>query len=69
MAKDITGDNIVAEKGAFTFSVDKGGEEVREVPFVYLKNLIAAVADTVAQHKRHVLPFNNNTCDINYNLY
>ena len=40
MAKDITGDNIMAEKGTFTFSVDKGGEE--EVPFVYLKNLIAS---------------------------
>lgn len=55
LAKDILGDNLVlvAEKGAFTFTVDKK-EEIREVPFVYLPNFIAAVADIVAQHDRQV---------------
>ena len=51
MAKDIIGDNIVAEKGPFTFSLEKGGEEIKEVPFVYCRNLIASVCDTIENHK------------------
>ena len=51
LAKTITGDDLVAEKGAFTVSTDKG-EEVREVPFVYHPNLIVKVADIVNQHER-----------------
>ena len=51
IAKEIVGDRIVAEKGAFTFPMDKGGEEIAEVPFVYCRNLIATVADTVEKHK------------------
>ena len=50
MTKKIVGD-IVAEKGAFTFSMDKGGEEIKEVPFVYHPNLIATVSDYVEKHK------------------
>ena len=46
MAKEIVSDRIVAEKGDFTFPMDKGGEEIAEVPFVYSRNLIATVADT-----------------------
>ena len=51
MAKKIAGDSIVAGDGAFTFSIDKGGEEIKEVPFVYRRNLITTVADTVQKHK------------------
>lgn len=51
MAKEIVGDRIIAEKGAFTFPMEKGGEEIAEVPFVYCRNLIATVADTVDKHK------------------
>ena len=40
LAKDLVGDNIVAELGAFTFKRDGGGEEIREVPFIYVPNLI-----------------------------
>lgn len=47
------GDNLVAEKGAFTFSVDKV-EEIKEVPFVYCSNIIAKVADIVGKYKRCV---------------
>lgn len=54
MAKDILGTDPVAEKGAFTFLVDKKREEVREVPFVYYPNFIAKVADLVNQHERQV---------------
>ena len=51
LAKEIVGDNIVAERVAFSFPVDNG-EEIREVPFVYIPNFIAKVADVVAQHER-----------------
>lgn len=51
MADTIRGDDLRAEKAAFTFSVDKG-EELREVPFVYFPNFIARVADIIHQHKR-----------------
>ena len=51
MAKKIVGESIAAGKGAFTFSIDKGGEETKEVPFVYCRNLIATVTDTVEKHK------------------
>ena len=51
LADSIIGDNITAEKGAFTFTVDKQ-QEIREVPFVYCPNLIAKVADTVTHHER-----------------
>ena len=51
MAKKIVGDKIVAGKGAFTFPMDKGGEEIKEVPFVYRYDLIATVTDTVEKHK------------------
>lgn len=47
MAKGIVGDNLVAERGAFTFSLEKGGEEIRDVPFVYCPNLIAKMADLI----------------------
>ena len=49
--KKIVGDNITAEKGAFTFSMDKRGKEIKEVPFVYQPNLIATVSDYVEKHK------------------
>ena len=51
LAQTITGDDLVAEKGAFSVSTDKG-EEIREVPFVYYPNFIAKVADIVNQHER-----------------
>ena len=45
MARMIVGENLKAEKGAFTFSQDKGGEVIKEAPFVYCPNLIAKVTD------------------------
>lgn len=54
MAQEVLGHNVVAEMGAFTFPMDKGGEEIREVPFVYVPNLIAKIADVVTQHERQV---------------
>lgn len=52
LAKEIVGDNIVSELGAFTFPTDKGGEEIKEVAFTYVPNFIAKVADVVSQHER-----------------
>ena len=54
MAKAIVGDNIVAERGAFTFP-HSGGEVVEEVPFVYCPNLIAKVTDIVQHHRQEFI--------------
>ncbi len=53
MARDITGDDLVAEKGAFTFALDSGRDEIREVPFVYKPNFIAAIANLVDKHEKY----------------
>ena len=53
LAKEIVDQTIVAECGAFTFSLERGRTEIREVPFVYRPNLIAAIADLVDQHHRY----------------
>ena len=52
MAKDIVGDNLMAERGTFTFPPGNGGEIIREAAFVYCTNLIAKVVDCVEHHKR-----------------
>lgn len=54
LATNIIGENLVAERGCFTFPNDSG-EVIRDVPFVYCPNLIAKVADMVEQHKRYVI--------------
>ena len=51
MAHEIVGEILVAERGVFTFSLDKA-EEIRGIPFVYCPNLIAKVADIIQQHER-----------------
>ncbi len=52
VAKEIVGDNFVAERAPFTFSPDKTKEEIQDVPFCYRPNLIAAIADTIERHDR-----------------
>lgn len=52
VAKELVGDNLVAERGAFIFE-EQGKEVVREVPFVYRPNLIAAIAEIVDKHERY----------------
>ena len=49
--KNIVGDNITAELGAFTVKRDGGGEEIREVPFVYVPNLIRKATDLIEEHR------------------
>ena len=53
LAKEIVGDNLTAEMGAFTVKRDGGGEWVKEVPFVYVPNLIRRASDLVEQHQRY----------------
>ena len=57
LAKSIVGENVVAEMGAFTKQLDGGGEEICEVPFVYIPNLIIKVSDLVEKHRQYA----NNT--------
>ena len=47
----------MAEMGAFTKRLDEGGEEICEVPFVYIPNLIIKVSDLVEKHRQYA----NNT--------
>ena len=54
LAAEVTGDNLKAELGAFTFSHSNGGDEIREVPFAYVPNLIAKVADMVSAYERYL---------------
>ena len=49
LAKEITGDSMEAERGAFLFSLEKG---IRAVPFVYVPNLICKVADLLTHNER-----------------
>jgi hypothetical protein len=53
LAATVTGDNLRAELRAFTISHSSGGDEIREVPFAYVPNLIAKVADMVSAYERY----------------
>ncbi len=57
LAKEIAGNDLVAERAALSVSVS-GGEEIREVPFVYFPNLMNAIGDIVDRHQRYVLDAN-----------
>ena len=46
---ELTGDNLVAGKGAIPFPSERG-EEIREVPFVYSLNLMMVIAELVGQN-------------------
>ena len=51
LAQTITGDDLIAEKGAFSISNDRGDQRI---PFVYHPNFIVKVTDLVNQHDRQV---------------
>ena len=52
-AKEAVGDNLAAEMVPFAFMVDDG-VEFREVPFMFVPNLIVRVADKLNQHHLYV---------------
>ena len=54
MAKEAIGDNLAAEMVPFAFSLDDGGIEFWEAPFVFVPNLIARVADKLNEHHQYV---------------
>ena len=54
LAATVTGDNLRAELGAFSISHAGGSDEIREVPFAYVPNLIAKVADMVSTYERYI---------------
>ncbi len=51
LAKLSQSGNLVAERGSFTFSVDRG-EEIKEVSFVCSPNLVITIAELVDKHDR-----------------
>lgn len=53
LANAVVGDNFKAESGAFTFHHKGGTDEIKEVPFVYVPNLIAKVADMISSYERY----------------
>ena len=68
LSKEIRGDNLEAERGAFLFSREDGGEEIRDVPFVYVPNIVRKVADLLTHNERYysswcnVLTLSTCTC-------
>ncbi len=57
LAKEIAGDDLVAEKAPFSVSTSSVLEEVKEVPFVYFPNLMKVIGDMVDRHQRFVVVF------------
>ena len=53
IAKDLLGDNLVATEGVFTTKRDGGGEEIIQVPFAYVTNIIRKAADMIEHHRRY----------------
>lgn len=52
LASNIVGEAIQGENGAFICSKEGGGNEIKEVPFVYVPNLVQKVADLLAHNQR-----------------
>ena len=67
-SKTITGDNVVAELGAFSFHLPGGAEEIRQVPFVYVRNLIANVADMITSYESILANYRINMFQISLRL-
>ena len=41
-----------AEMGPFTSSLDGGGQQIQEVPFVYVPNIIRKIVDNTEHHEQ-----------------
>ncbi len=55
LAKEIAGNDLVAEKAPFSVSTSSGSEGMKEVPFVYFPNLMKVIGEIVDRHQRFVL--------------
>ena len=51
-AKEMIGNNLVAESAPFTFSLKGGGLEVRAAPYVYVPNLETKVVQLLEKNER-----------------
>ena len=45
-------ENVQAEMGPFTSSLDGGGQQIQEVPFVYVPTIIRKIADIIEHHEQ-----------------
>ncbi len=59
LAKDI---DMVAEMVPFRRDGGWGGEEIREVPYVHVPNLIRKAADVIEEHRRYNIIAVRATC-------
>ena len=57
LVQSVVGGKFKVELGPFTFRQKNGSHEIREVPFAYVPNLIAKIADMIESYKRYS---NNN---------
>ena len=46
-ARSLCDENVQTEMGPFTSSLDGGGQQIQEVPFVYVPNIIRKIADII----------------------
>ena len=53
LSTELLGDNVRAELGAFTVKADGGGECIKQVPFVYVPNIIRKAPDVIEAHRRY----------------
>ena len=52
LACSLCDENVQAEMGPFTSSLDGGGQQIQEVPFVYVPNIIRKIADIIEHHEQ-----------------
>ena len=50
LANESVGENLTSKMVSFVFHAERGGEVFHEAPFVFVRNLIAKVADKLTQH-------------------
>ena len=51
LAKELVGDNLVAEAAPFSFTLKSGGEEIRGAPLAYCPDLVGKVLQLAKYEK------------------
>lgn len=52
VARTLLGDNLEAEAVPLTFSLKKGGEEVRVTPYCYIPDLVRKLTDLLDENEK-----------------
>ena len=60
IAKELMGDNLVAEAAPMSFGLKEGGEEIRAAPFAYTPDLVAKVIQLLEQNMKKLEMFLKN---------